>query len=100
MSGTTADDINKAHSCLVTAKWEWTEKQSAGRWSRPQQAIKPKRFFIPTDPNTNFDGHGILFSKLKLRGHGKALVVRFESEDGKDFQLYGWAIPVTSETVS
>ena len=100
MSGTAEDDIGASHGCLVTTKWEWTEQSSAGRWSKPQQAIKPKRVFIPEDGNSQQDGHGVTFSKLKVRGHGKSIVVRFESEDGKDFHLFGWAIPGTSETVA
>lgn len=95
-----ADGINNPQSCLVTTKWEWTDKISAGRWSRPQQAVKPMRVFIPTSADDQNDGHGVVFSKLKVRGHGKSLVVRFESQDGKDFHLYGWAIPITSETVA
>ena len=98
MADTAADDINKAHGCLVTTKWEWTEKIGANRWSKPQQAIKPMRLYIPEDPNSQQDGQNITFSKLKVRGHGKSLVVRFESEDGKDFHIFGWAIPGTSET--
>ena len=98
-----ADSINVdpfiTHGVTVQAKWEWTEKESAGRWSKPQQAIKPKRYFIPVDPNDpRNDGHAVLFSKLKIRGQGKALVLRFESEDGKDFHILGWAVPGTSET--
>lgn len=100
MADSKIEDASVDHSCLVTVKWEWTEKVGANRWSRPQQAIKPKRQYIPEDPNSQSDGHGIVFSKLKVRGHGRALVIRFESEDGKDFHLYGWAIPVTSETVA
>lgn len=99
MADSKALDPFITHGVQVQAKWEWTEKESAGRWSRSQQAIKPKRYYIPEDSNDpNNSGHSVLFSKLKIRGHGKALTLRFESEDGKDFHILGWAVPGTSET--
>lgn len=100
MADSSTEDLTTSHGLTVQAKWEWTEKESAGRWSNSQQVIKPKRYHIPessSDPNN--DGHAVRFSKLKIRGQGKSLVLRFESEDGKDFQLLGWAVPITSETV-
>lgn len=93
-------DDSVEHGVLITAKWEWTNGIGAGRWTNPQQGIKPKRAFIPTIDGEPFnDFHGIWFSKLKIRGHGKSLVLRFESEDGKDFQIMGWSIPFTADTV-
>ncbi len=99
MSGSTQDDVLVEHGALVTAKWEWTTRDSAGRWSRPQQAIKPMRVQAPdiqSDPRN--DGQGVRYSKLKIRGQGRALVLRYESEDGKDFQILGWSIPFTADT--
>jgi hypothetical protein len=86
------------HSCIVTAKWEWTDRQGAERWSTPQQAYKKQRVFMETDASseTKENGHPVVHSKLKIRGKGKALTIRFESEDGKDFLLLGFAIPFTA----
>lgn len=85
------------HSCLVTAKWEWTDQEAAERWSNPQQAYKKQRvFFAGATDGAQQDGHPVVHTKLKIRGKGKALTVRFESEDGKDFQLLGFAIPFTA----
>lgn len=96
-----AVDNNIPNGIQVTAKWEWTTSNAAGRWSNPQQGIKPKRVHGPTNSAVpNDDGHGVWFSKLKIRGHGKSLVVRYESEDGKDFHILGWAIPFTADTVA
>lgn len=98
MAGTEADDATTEHGVLVTAKWDWTYSSAPGRWSTPQQGIKFPLFFIPTDPNNPRDaGYGVLKSRLKIRGKGDSLVVRFESQEGKDFQLLGWSIPYTVE---
>ena len=93
------EDFTTPHGIIITGKWEWTSNADTGRWTNPQQGIKPKRVFAPTnEANPNNDGHEIRSSKLKMRGNGKSLVIRYESEDGKDFQLFGWAIPFTADT--
>ena len=99
MADSTAQDKTTTHGIIVTGKWGWTQSEATGRWSNPQQAIKPVRYHIPTDADDpNNDGHGVRHSRLKIRGKGKSLVIRFESEEGKDFQLLGWSIPFTAET--
>jgi len=91
------EDFTTPHGILITSKWGWTTNDETGRWSNPQQGIKPKRVHAPTNAaNPNNDGHGVRHSKLKIRGKGRCLVLRFESEDGKDFQLLGWAVPFTA----
>lgn len=93
-------DDTTEHGCLITGKWEWTSKNTAGRWSNPQQGIKMPRVWGADQENKPRDtGHDIWMSKLKIRGQGKSLSIRFESEDGKDFQLLGWSIPFTADTV-
>lgn len=90
------EDKTTNHSCLVTARWEWTDDVKAGRSSEQQQVYKRQRVVIPDDVNDPFnDGFPVVMTKLKLRGKGKALQLKFESEPGKDFVLYGWSIPFT-----
>ena len=99
MADSTEDDKTTTHGCLATAKWGWTIDDSTNRWSNPQQAIKPTRYRIPTDvDDPNNDGFGVKHSKLKIRGHGQSLSLRFESQAGKDFQILGWSVPFTAET--
>lgn len=99
MAGSSTDDLTTSHGCLVRAKWGWTISEATGRWSKQQQAIKPRRVSISTSGTDPFnDGFSVLYSKLKIRGKGRALVLRYESEDGKDFHLYGWELPITTTT--
>jgi hypothetical protein len=98
MADTSADDLTVDHGVLVTGKWSWTSASSTGQWSTPQQGIKPRRYHIPssaTDPRNS--GYGVLKSRLKIRGKGESLTLRFESQTGKDFQLLGWVIPYEVE---
>ena len=99
MADTTNDDLTTEHGALVTAKWDWTTSDTTSRWSRPQQAIKRRRYHIPTSSTDPYnDGFGVLRSRLKIRGKGESLVIRFESEEGKDFQILGWSVPYQVET--
>lgn len=86
------------HGCLLTGKWGWSTDVSTGRFSNPQQCYKIQRVFIPTDSdepqNTGFE---VKRTKLKVRGKGLALTLRFDSEEGKDFQILGWEIPYTMD---
>lgn len=43
------------------------------------------------------DGYLVAISKNKVRGKGRTLQIRFESEEGKDFQLLGWGIEISKE---
>lgn len=87
------------HGCKVTARWGWTMNDETGRWSNPQQTYKFRRYFIPDDAADPFnDGFEVRYSKLKIRGHGHALTLHYESESGKDFILLGWSVPHTKET--
>lgn len=96
MAGSTSDDPTTDHGCMLQGRWDWTTKSGTGRWSTAQQAIKFPRYFIPDDASNPRDsGFGVLKTRLKIRGHGDSLVLRYTSESGKDFQLLGWAIPYT-----
>lgn len=95
--GTTDDDLTTPHGAQMTGKWAWTLSTDAGRWTRSQQAIRANRQRLPLGGRLT-DNHGVLRTRLKVRGKGDCLVVRYESETGKDFQLLGFAIPYSVET--
>lgn len=85
-------------SCILTSKWDWTDSGSANRWSQPQQVYRFRRNFIPGAPGSQFDYDFLVIeTKNKIRGKGKSVSLRFESESGKDFQLLGWSIRFTAE---
>ena len=51
--------------------------------------------FLPPRFNNGFP---VVVTKNKIRGAGKALRIRFESESGKDFDFLGWAIAFSGNT--
>lgn len=84
-------------SCLMTAKYSWHITDTSGKWSGSKQVYRFNRPYIPVDVNDTYDtGESIIVTKTRFKGKGKALTIRFESEDGKDFQLLGISIPYTA----
>lgn len=76
-------------SCLLTVKWDLSSDSS--RWSSPSQIYRPS---MPTFVNANNltyqYPYDTLVCRTKIRGKGRVLRMRFESEQGKDFYLIGW----------
>lgn len=86
-------------SCLVQARWEWSDSSASNKWSTAQQIYRLKQAVTPDSNSLMYDnGFPVLVSKNKIRGHGKSLSLKFYSEAGKDFDLLGWASMLTGET--
>lgn len=86
-------------SCIVQAQWDWTNSVKAGRWSNPFQAYRHKRLYLPESAADTFDdGNAVVTTKNKIRGYGKALSLRIETEPEKDCQILGWSHLVAVET--
>lgn len=87
-------DIVPSHqsSCLVQAQWDWANSVNSGRWSRAFQAYRYKRHFIPVDVSDTYDyGFETITTKNKIRGKGRVLSLKLESEEGKDCRILGWS---------
>lgn len=68
-------------SCLVSSRWDWTTSASTGKWSTPRQAFRITR---------EQTGETLVSTRNKVRGMGKAISFKFESEAGKDLHIYGY----------
>lgn len=83
--------------CTVQARWEWHNSTNGNRWGNQQRAYRYRRPYVPVDSDDNYDnGESILHTKLKIRGHGRAVSFYFESVTGKDFQLLGYQTDFTA----
>lgn len=85
---------DKPSSCNFTAKWGFDESDTGGRWTTPKQIYKPlQRKPLPISYPWVFDtGESVIGIKTGVRGYGKAVKFRFDSEDGKDMQLLGYNV--------
>lgn len=87
------------NSCQMTGKFDFGDLSSSDKWTTAQEIYKLNALRMENVGNDEslypFD---VIEVKSKLRGSGKALVLRFESTDGKDMELLGWAVAVQSTT--
>jgi hypothetical protein len=71
----------------VQGIWDWTANNSTGRWSMRQLVYRN------TDTANSHDT-----TRVKIRGHGKSLQLRFESQTGKPFSINGWSMLITANS--
>ena len=90
-----------ASSCLVNSMWDFANSQRANKWGTQFQGYRLKRPYFASGPSDSFDyGWEIITTKNKLRGSGKALALRFETEPEKDCHLLGWVIDMENSNGS
>jgi hypothetical protein len=87
-------------SCMMQAKWDWADSSTSGRWSELEQVYRLNRHWIPLGVGPFDYGTEVIQTISQVRGKGRAMSIRFESETGKDFHLLGWAIPMTAMTAA
>ena len=96
---TNYDTFVRPSGCLMQSKWEWADNSNSNKYGRKQQVYKIIRTYTPDTGEVDFDnGFPVTVTKVKIRGSGKALKVRYESEEGKDFDILGWAIAFSGNT--
>lgn len=84
---------------FLYGKWDFTNASRAGEWSTSQQIYRILNKDIPTETTVDYDyGNNVITSRVRIRGRGRALQLRFERELGKDFNLLGWGIVYTGNT--
>ena len=65
---------------VLTTSWDFGNAANSGRFSSPQTLMVPEK--------AEYD---YMIRKVKVRGSGKALQLRFTSVSGKPFDLAGWS---------
>lgn len=84
-------------SCLVQAQWNWANSAASGKWGTQFQAYRLLKNYLPLDSADTFDyGESVIVTKNKLRGSGKCLSLKFNSEAGKDIRILGWGVTGTA----
>jgi hypothetical protein len=82
-------------SLLVTAAWDFDRDFPAG-----QQAYRLKYPVVVDEDNLDVYNYpeSVITTRLKVRGHGRSMRVKFSSEEGKDFVLIGWSMIQAANT--
>lgn len=71
-------------SAFLQGVWDYANDPATGRWGVKQQVHK--------DNDTRYDHKA---TRLKVRGHGRALSFRVTSQSGHPFRLNGWTVFIT-----
>lgn len=80
-------------SCMVQARWEWCTTDDSGRWTSEFQAYRYRQpYYVDDASDTISYGYSVISTRNKLRGNGRALSLKFRTEEGCDLQLLGWNI--------
>jgi hypothetical protein len=76
-------------SLKVSLAWDFKET-----FSTPEEAYRLKYTVVPdSDDLTKYDyPEDVITSRLKARGHGRSMRIKYESTQGKDFILLGWGL--------
>jgi len=83
-------DPVRESSLLVSSYWDFRTNTS----SSPQQAYRLKYTPVVNESSLGTWDYPekVVTTRLKMRGHGRSMRLRFESEQGKDFVLLGFGI--------
>lgn len=68
-------------SCYMHGTFEFTNSGNSGKWSTPQQVY-----------NSSLLNRNVNYRRLKVRGKGREMRLKFDSEAGKPFTIVGWSI--------
>lgn len=92
--------LQDGSGCYLQARWQWSDNSNSSRFGRTQQVYKRRTTYNDTaNGNLDFDdGFPVVVSRLKVRGGGQSLHLRYTSQAGKDFNLYGWAVVYSATT--
>jgi hypothetical protein len=79
---------DRPQSLLLSSYWDLRKNTS----STPQQCYRYKYPLNSSNPDVFPYPVELMQTRLKMRGHGRVMRMRFEGEVGKDFQLLGYGI--------
>ena len=100
ITGTDASDkpiYTFPSSALMTPKWEWHSVAGVGSKIGRQRQVYRFRELLAEDDGTLNTGMTVVTSRDKVRGHGKSLSIRYDTEAGKDMRLIGLTIPISMD---
>lgn len=94
-------ELDNPSGCTVQAQWNWANSVNSGKWGTPFTAYRFTRNYIPSGESDNFDyGYRVITTKNKVRGSGRALSLKIQSESGKDMKLLGWTVKIEATDVA
>jgi hypothetical protein len=91
------DTFTDPSSCKMVARWDWTDAVGSKKWN-PERQVYKVRPLQQVEYSDKFKGFPVTWSRNKVRGRGRAIHFRLETEEGKDLKILGWQIAATGVT--
>ena len=85
---------SETNSALLSVEFDWADTLATKKVSETQEAFKydPRQLARGADGTEVTYPYRVIDTKLRVRGAGRTMKVRYESTDGKDFILLGHSI--------
>ena len=91
-TGDEDDGYSPIHPSGLTMKAIWDFKEDTKTPAQQCYRIKPSVSVDPTDLGNTQQDRAVVTTRLKVRGKGRSMRLRFDSETGKDFILLGYNV--------
>lgn len=93
--------ISTRMSAVMSVLWDWSTNVVSKKESRKQESFKYNTARLNTVSGVEEDyPFEVVDTRLQVRGSGRAMNVRYESTEGKDFVLIGHSISGVERTES
>ena len=92
----TSYTFDNPSGCQFRAEFDYTNSTSANKYTQYRQVyrVNTRGYLLqsPTYPQPFDDGQSVVTYRDMIRGNGKSVRFRFQSEDNKDMQLLGYNV--------
>lgn len=91
-------EATKQSSILMQTRWDFTNNSNPNKWSSDYEVYRQLRPYYISTPGAFDDGYPLVITRNKVRGHGKALQIKWTAGTNKDMQIAGWSINYIGNT--
>ena len=88
------------HSAILTAYFDWSRDSSTGKVTTGQEAFKYDTRRLAQGNGEAGYPYEVVDTRLRIRGMGRTVRLRYESSEGKDLRLLGYSILGIEQTDS
>lgn len=79
-----------AGGMMMQARWNWSDDADSGKYTTKREIYPIKHQLDKGIISVVPAGNPVVTKEERVRGKGRALSLRLDSEPGKDFNIYGW----------
>lgn len=84
---------SETNSALMSVDFDWSQDSRTKKETATQEAYKyDSRRFAQGGNDEESYPYGVVDTRLRVRGAGRIMKVRYESTEGKDFVLLGYSV--------